>query len=423
MIIPNLNPDEVRRRLRCGTIEVPAPAEKPVTSPCWVPESCVLPDGDIVNMYRNLSIDGIRRDRHVWASYVNSGNIDPSPLQATHLCDRKSCCNPDHIKLDTAKSNTAEAVARNLMPTHPHLHMPSGEKNRMTKISDEIAAQLKWLLANKNEWFSEEISQNHDLYEALAIHFQHSKPSIRVRAKMESWRSVVPQKPSVLPTIHTIPADSKPPLPQRMSPIGAAGAKQILLAWKNTKDRRHFVRDQAMMFGVSTNAIRSILSRKIFAYVAPEIPPADFSQSGNQKLTDREIQEIRATWDAHHSEYGALGLLAALGRKYRITPSYVKAVAQRVMRIEVPEDPSAIVPVSKLEFKDLTPRGTKHPRHKLSDDDVWQILERRSRGESAMNLAKDFRVSPNIIYNVSNGQTRREIFERFQNKNMPPPVL
>lgn len=53
-------------------------------------------------------------------------------------------------------------------------------------------------------------------------------------------------------------------------------------------------------------------------------------------------------------------------------------------------------------------RGSRHPRYKLSDDDIKEIINRRNSGELCKDLAVEFSVSSKTISVVSRGVQRHQ---------------
>ena len=56
------------------------------------------------------------RRAHRLAYQIWNGPI-PEGLQIQHTCDNPWCCNPDHLRLGTPKSNSAQMVRKGRMPT------------------------------------------------------------------------------------------------------------------------------------------------------------------------------------------------------------------------------------------------------------------------------------------------------------------
>ncbi len=69
---------------------------------------------------------GMRANRASWI--IHRGEI-PAGLYVCHSCDTKSCVNPNHLFLGTAKDNTGDAIKKGLFGTLP------GERNHESKLT------------------------------------------------------------------------------------------------------------------------------------------------------------------------------------------------------------------------------------------------------------------------------------------------
>lgn len=57
----------------------------------------------------------------------------------------------------------------------------------------------------------------------------------------------------------------------------------------------------------------------------------------------------------------------------------------------------------KMGFQ--TNKGSKHPRSKLKEEDIWEVLELLSKGETQTSIAKKFGVDPTTISMIKTGLT------------------
>jgi len=376
-----------------------------VCDDCWVPLTCIIHEKgirDIDNRYTIMYYDNVAYPAHQLAAFSVFGRFPGLGEQVLHRCDRKCCCCPRHVRLGTGRENTLEAIIRGLFtPTFPS-GSSKGEKNGRAILSDDEAAWIKWLLANKTVWFTSALREHHSAEEALAIHFRVTVAVIRRTKRRESWAHVGPVRPESLPDEISVPADAKPLVAHGQGLIGAANVKTILLAYPASSDKHHFVRNTAAQYGVSTNTIRAILSRKIYKHVHPEIPPVDFSKVGNILYSTTIVQSVRATWSAY--EGSKKGLIAALARRFHCTLTHIIKLISRHYRPDIPDDPSAAIPLGELQFKDLTQHGSKHPRAKLSEDQALEILRALNAGTKVAFLAKKYGVSEPVIYKIRRGE-------------------
>lgn len=404
--------------LKNGTVEFPPPKRSYVCGPCWIPKENILEDGDILNDYAFIVINGMRLPGHVVAAASMDRRFPEPGEEALHGCDRKSCRNPNHVCIGNNARNSYEAVIRDRL-VHWHRDaraMPKGEANRMSKMSNREAAEMKWLIEHKTRWYSPEIARNHPLNRAVAINYSQSEATVKQLRKRESWRHLKPIRPKRLPKSADIPAGAVPPPPVKTGPLGPDAVKEILVQYWASNDRRHFVRDQANHRGVSNKAIYDALKGKTWPDEWPEIRRVSFAQHGMQMLSASVIQAIRASWDFYSPEFTTAGLLSALARWAKTSRSYIKKVTMGLARPEVQPDPSKVIPFDELKFKELVRRGTKHPRAKLTEGQVWSILRRLENGERVSSLALEFSVSEQVIYGIRNGHRYAAVFARFQRR-------
>lgn len=73
---------------------------------CYLWQGTISPNG-----YGVISIGGKPISTHRLA-WLLSRDEDPTGWYCCHTCDRKSCCNPSHLFLGTAKQNSEDAVAK-----------------------------------------------------------------------------------------------------------------------------------------------------------------------------------------------------------------------------------------------------------------------------------------------------------------------
>lgn len=61
--------------------------------------------------------------------------LPPPELHVCHKCDNRTCCNPNHLFLGTAKDNQQDCVAKG--------RKPIGEKNGRCRISSDVVRQIR----------------------------------------------------------------------------------------------------------------------------------------------------------------------------------------------------------------------------------------------------------------------------------------
>ena len=396
------NREALRLHLKTGTVEIPPPTGTPAAGPCWIPNGYArLHEGqwDIYNIYVPIRFHGIQNPGHVWAAYVKTGRFPDEGEQVCHSCDHKPCRNPDHVRIGTGKENINEAMKRGLMK--PAFPVMQGEKHASAKMSNQDAANIKWLLLNIFVWYDDALAAHHTAYEVVAIVYHCTVAVIRRTKHWTSWKNVTPIRPEKLPDAISVPPNAVPPPPDSDGPM-KKHVESILLAYQESTNKRHFVRDTAKMYGCTTTTIRAILNRENYKEIRPDIPAADLSKGGNKTLTDRQVQEIRATSDSY--TFGRKGLQAALARHFGCTKTHIGKIIARLYRSNVPDDPSAAIPLEKLEFKGLTQPGSKHRRAKLTEDQAVEILRAVNAGEKVASLALKYPVTEPVIYKIRIGK-------------------
>ncbi len=407
---------EKLRRIKARCTEFPPPRGKDLADTCWIPHP-KIDDLVPVNEYVRGKLLGQPRGLHEITQMLASGRLRSASddgLEVLHRCNRKACCNPTHLELGTRKQNNDAAIADGLFDPKNQTGKPKpsiqGEGNARAKASNRQAAEAKYLFSHPEEWYVREISAHHSITEAVAIHLHLSEPSLKRLQRRENWKALAPVRPETFPSIETVPADAEPPRPKKDGPIGPENAALILRGFGPADDKSGYITMWTEKLGVSRISIQNVLIGKTWREVEPGIRrETDFS-SHRQKLTERAVQQIRATFAANPTVHG---LQAALARKFRTQSYYIGFIIRRLARLDVSDDPKAIIPLEELEFKPSAQRGEAHKLCRLSDVQVWQILERHAAGESSAKLGVEFIVSYVSIYNVVKGKTRKDIWDRF----------
>jgi hypothetical protein len=76
-------------------------------STCWLWNGTTLANG-----YGECSPEGKRMYTHRYSYIYHKGAI-PEGFDICHSCDVRLCCNPEHLRADTRKSNVDDMRARN----------------------------------------------------------------------------------------------------------------------------------------------------------------------------------------------------------------------------------------------------------------------------------------------------------------------
>lgn len=100
----------------------------------------------------------------------------------------------------------------------------------------------------------------------------------------------------------------------------------------------------------------------------------------NAQLTPGEVAEIRSTYKAFDPVFGGL----ALSAKFGVTPNQISQAARGVTY--------ALVNTPAVR-KTVPPKGSKHPRAKLSNEQIALMRSMRAGGASTRALMDKFHVS------------------------------
>jgi len=93
---------------------------------CWNWKGCVEANG-----YAYTSLDGLKIYAHRMAFLVSGGTLIKG-LVIMHLCDNPRCCNPSHLRQDTYRANTHDAIFKG---RRKGIAYPDGTKSQDYKRS------------------------------------------------------------------------------------------------------------------------------------------------------------------------------------------------------------------------------------------------------------------------------------------------
>lgn len=187
-------------------------------------------------------------------------------------------------------------------------------------------------------------------------------------------------------------------------------AKAILLRYYLTppEKRRHMVRELEEEFGISGTAVRDVLKGKNHADVLPEIPRDFGTGHGMTEFPDHVVQAIRATYDAYPELHGE-GLEAALARHFGMSLAHLCKITKRKARIEVEDNPGAVIDKGELPFKDLHPGNSK-----LEHSEAVEIHRLfHEEGLSRSEIASRFGVTPSCVGMILSGASRVKAYEEY----------
>lgn len=139
------------------------------TKDCWKWQCAKKPSG-----YGNVRINKQYLLAHRVAFTLANGVIPPG-LMVCHICDNPSCCNPSHLMLGTAKSNSADMLLKH-RGRKPE-SAARGEINGNSKLTKTAVQEIRAAYSAK------ELNQ----YE-LADKYGVSQASIGSIIRNETWR-------------------------------------------------------------------------------------------------------------------------------------------------------------------------------------------------------------------------------------------
>ncbi len=116
------------------------------------------------------------------------------------------------------------------------------------------------------------------------------------------------------------------------------------------------------------------------------------SNNGHSKLTEEDVIEIRNRYRTSR------GNQIELAKQYNVTQSCIHyALEGKIIWKHVP-NPCRVNTRSSRS-------GSRPPHAKLNDEKVIEIRKRVENGESNIIIAKDYGVTPKVIWNIQNKRT------------------
>jgi HNH endonuclease len=163
--------------------------------PCWI-----WTGGCMTNGYGNAYGNKKPITAHRFSAILHGLEI-PHGFQVNHRCDRKNCCNPNHLSIGTHTENMEEMKHRGRAATgerhgsklHPEClkrgddhparmrpeYLARGEKNNKAKLTDKLVIEIRAIFKSGNV-----------THEELAAEYGVSRPAIGYIVRRQTWKHV-----------------------------------------------------------------------------------------------------------------------------------------------------------------------------------------------------------------------------------------
>ena len=378
------------------------------------------PSGD---GYGKIMFEGKRLLVHqvIW-EYHNQMAV-PEGYQVCHHCDNPPCSRPDHLYAGTPSDNVQDAIRRNRRSAKgknngAHIHpekRPHGEKRVLKDLNEGTIACIKGSI--------HEMGKSKQAVFSIAVHFDTSPEVVREIADGKEGSEVIPVVPDALPELLD-PSRYKDELAspsnrsKRLTRREVAEIRVRYFEASEKEKRKGLKKKLAVKYGVSVTTIRDVLERRNHKDVAPEIPAIAERGHGMAKATDREVQEMRATWgkycagNVNHQK----GLLAAMGRYFGLSQGNVRKIIDRDLRCDVSDDPNAVLALEDLKPRTLNPTGEDHGNSKVTEEMVLEMHRlKHEEGFSGRAISRHFGalVTPENVNSILRGNTWAHIYEQY----------
>lgn len=166
---------------------VPPPAHKPNIGDCWEWT------GGKVYGYGAFSVGRKNYRAHRWIYEHYEGEIEEN-LNICHICDNRSCCNPNHLFKATQQENITDCINKKRFNVakgqnsgsakHPETHQ--GEKHGMAKLTNELVYRIR------------ELATSPKLDKEIANSFGVTRETIRNIRIRRTWKHLPQPNPSAL---------------------------------------------------------------------------------------------------------------------------------------------------------------------------------------------------------------------------------
>lgn len=86
---------------------------------------------------------GIKLVHRLMVHLVTGHEFADRSEQVMHSCHNRSCCNPDHLSIGTAKENIRQAWERGSFDGFWRRHRPNGELNGRVKVTEDQVREIR----------------------------------------------------------------------------------------------------------------------------------------------------------------------------------------------------------------------------------------------------------------------------------------
>lgn len=216
---------------------------------CWLWRGSLTTAG-----YGQMSTDGILCQAHRLSWEIHLGPI-PDGWQCLHKCDRPPCIRPDHLFLGSHQDNMADRDAKNRQARFP------GTSNPSARLDETQVRQIREMAEQRIAHFD------------IAQEFQVSVSLIEKIVARKVWAQVSPEQPRTRRHSHAKLTESD------------------VVEIRHLYNRGILQSDIAARFNISRGNVASIVTRQIWANVAPEQPYTPHEHIA--KVTEDDVREIR----------------------------------------------------------------------------------------------------------------------------------
>jgi hypothetical protein len=376
--------------------------------PCLIPQKFIRSDGSVINKYVDVGFKGNHWKRHILAFFRKYGRLPKPGMVVCHACDRKSCGEPEHMLEGTPAENIQQASERGLLATGDdhwtrkvRKNGEAGIRSKAAKLNRRSAGEILWCWENVSEWYSDRIIKTYAKpLEAIAAWYDVTVLMACNIARRKTWKNAPSIRPKKIPFEDSNPDGRRPVRTLIAGSLTDDDVIFIRSEAQNEKNLTIYVKKMAEKYGLSIETIWKVLHRQSHTKVADWIPAIPRQVNWNTKVSDTIVRSIRATFQEYSGKVNAQLLRSGMAKYFGIPMNFVTSVCSGVIRQNVGPGDFKIVPLEELNLSPNTLRGTLHPKSKLSEADVLDILKRSKAGEKGRTLAAEYGVSEQLISRI-----------------------